>query len=182
MQAESTHLLSGLKRFYSIDQIRSYINGLSEFYENEASRYGDWLGDLLRKAPPVETEAPEKEKKPKLPKGKSKVPKGAPKPTSKGWIKIGSIQVNTNEPTTGSAEVLFEVLEEFKLKHSKAKEALQSLDNLTNISIPENASYLLYVKEGLVERLIVDVQKTKPTKFDFTANFAVIQKAAETSA
>ncbi|MBI2185036.1 MAG: hypothetical protein HYU39_08780 [Thaumarchaeota archaeon] len=173
MQEETFHLASGLKRFYSVDQIRSYIQSLSRCYQGEATRYGDWLGDLLRKT--QQNEADKAADKPSPPKGGSK-------PVSKGWVKMGSMQINTKEPLVASAEVLFDVLDEFKLKLSRAEEALKSLADITNLSVPEDASYILCMKDGLVERLIVDTGTAMPSKFNFTAKFTVLQKREESSA
>ncbi len=159
---------SGLKTFYSKDGMRSYIKALIEYYQHEADRYGESLGKLIR-TPQQEAASP-KDKGAR----KDQKEKGGDKPLSKGWSRMGQMLVNSIDPNVGITEVLFVALEEFKRRVSQTSEALKSLDGIEALGIPEGASYLLYLSDGVPSRLVIDAQKAKPQQFVFSADFQVV--------
>lgn len=160
-------LAFGLKVFYSKEGLRSYIKDLLDYYQREADKYGEWLGDVIRNPQQQGAEAPKEKDIRKNQKGKGKA-------TSKGWAEMGPMLVNTSDPSGGITEVLLAAFEEVKLKLSRTTESLKALEGIENLGVPDRASYTLYLKEGVPDRLIIDTQHTRPEQFSFSADFQVV--------
>jgi hypothetical protein len=80
MKPESgMELITGLIRFYSMEEMRKYIKELLDGYQRELDRASNVIGSLLRD------------------KGK----KGEEIIKSRGWSKVGGIFVNSMEPELG---------------------------------------------------------------------------------
>jgi hypothetical protein len=160
---------TGLIWFYSKDELRRYLKSLVEQYSAQNQKYGDQLGGLLRN---LEAEkaaakgAPQKESKDKQ--------QPAQKTQARGWVKMGSLLVNVSDPAGAMAEVLFVLHEEVKVRLAKASEALKSYEELNSTVIPEAGLYYLQMKSGIPERVVVDLQSTKRTAFNFTADFKLV--------
>ncbi|MCS4537950.1 MAG: hypothetical protein HYY67_03725 [Thaumarchaeota archaeon] len=158
----------GLKTFYSKEALRNYVKELTEHYQREADKYGEWLGKLIRA--PQQQEGSQKDKN----AHKDQKVKGSNKPLSKGWSKMGQMFVNLSDPNVGMTEVLFDVFEEFKLKISKTTEALKSLESIESLGKQEGASYMLYLVDGVPSKLVIDTQNARPQQFIFSADFQVV--------
>jgi hypothetical protein len=160
-------LVSALVKFYSKEDVSRYMKGLIESYQKQIEQHGDKLGSLMRSEP----QAPKQDKK----DGKSdKAADGKGKVSSKGWIKMGSMLFNTSDPRTGSTEVIFQIHEEMKQKLARVAESLKSFEEASASIIPEGAQYLLYLRNGVPERLIVDFQDKRASSFAFQGKFKIV--------
>ena len=158
--------VSGVLRFYSKDELKRYMKGVVEAYQAQNQLYGDQLGGLLRTLEQEKVAA-----KPKDSKDKSQA---YGKNVARGWVKMGTMLVNQSDPNGAMAEVLFQLHEEVKNKLAKSTEALKSFEELNNTTIPEAGMYILEVRNGIPEKIVVDLQSTKKESFNFTADFKLV--------
>lgn len=172
--AEAT--ATGIMKFFSKDEVRRYLKSLVERYTSENQALGDYLGGLLRtleqekaavKARPPE---PSDSKDPKKQKDKGQ----APRTSSRGWVKMGSLLVNISDPTGAMAETLFQLHEDVKARLAKSAEALKSFDELNSQTIPTAGLYFLQLRNGSPERLIADLSAARREVFAFNADFKLV--------
>jgi hypothetical protein len=142
-------MYSGVIRFYSLADLRKYLKELLERYQREFDRSSNVIGSLLR------------------PEGQ----KGMEVIMSKGWAKVGSIFVNIAEPDKGSMEVVFQLVTEMKPRLAKTEEVLKTFESVEQLPIPEEATFLLYLRGGVPERLVVDTTEPKPTPYALAGKF-----------
>jgi hypothetical protein len=170
MSQRRPDLAVGLIKFYSHDEITKYLRELSEHYQKEAEKYGDKLGGMLRTGPGAGTAAKDAKKQDN--KEKKSDPKS--KTGGGGWIKMGSLLLNTSNPESASTEVMYQVHEELKAKLAKTTEALKSFEQNANTLIPQNATIQLYLKNGVPERVIVEAEEKKKATFSFDGKFRIV--------
>ncbi len=160
-------LVSAMVKFYSKEDVSRYIKGLIENYQKQIDLHGDKLGSLLRADPQPAKQDKKDAKSDKLAEGKGRV-------ASKGWIKIGGMLFNTSDPRTGTTEVIFQIHDEMKQKLARVAESLKSFEEASGSIIPEGAVYLLYIRNGVPERLIVDSRERKASTFSFEGRFKIV--------
>jgi hypothetical protein len=151
--------LSGLLRFYSRDELKRFLASLVERYRAEVQEYAERLGSLFR------DDAQAKQ-------GKGEVQRQA----SKGWVRLGPIMINATDPEKARAEVLLQAMEEAKLRLARAQDALRALEDPQLQALPERASYLLYLRQGAPERIVVDAKEGPPPPFSYTAYFRLVEQ------
>jgi len=153
MKPESgMELTTGLIRFYALEDMRKYIKELLDSYQRELDRASNTIGSLLRE------------------KGK----KGEEIIKAKGWTKVGGIFVNSEEPELGSMEIVFQMLNEMKPRVAKTDEVLRSFDLVENLPIEESCTYVLFLRAGVPERIIVDSKVTRPQRYEYEAKMATV--------
>jgi hypothetical protein len=153
MKPESgMELITGLIRFYSFEDMRKYIKLLLDGYQRELDRSSNIIGSLLRD------------------KGK----KGEEIIKAKGWTKVGGIFVNSLEPELGSMEVVFQMMNEMKPRVAKTDEVLRSFDLVENLPVEENATYLLFLRAGVPERIIVDSKVQQSVRYEYAAKLKTV--------
>jgi DNA-binding transcriptional MocR family regulator len=141
-------------------------------YQAQNQRLGDQLGSLLRvleqnkAAPSVQP----KEQKP----SKDSKTQDQQKTLAKGWVKMGSLLVNTADPAGAMAEVLFRLHEEAKSRLGRATDALKSYDELSSTNIPEAGLFYVQVRDGVPERIVVDLKQARRGTFNFSADFQLV--------
>ena len=155
-------------KFGSQAEVMKYMKEVAEFYQKEAEKYGDKLGGMLRTGP---GESPKEEKK--QDKGDKKGDQ-KPKGGSGGWTKMGSLMLNTANSGPAMTEVMYQIHEEFKQKLARTSEAIKSFEVNASTLIPQNASFQLYVRNGVPERLIVEAEEAKKAVFNFDGRFRVV--------
>jgi hypothetical protein len=161
-------LSTGLMKFYSQAEITKYLKEVVEYYQKESEKYGDKLGSMLR--PGQGEPAPREDKKQDKGDKKSDQKKGS----AGGWIKMGSILLNTANTGHATTEVMYQIHEDLKQKLARTSEALKSFEQNANTLIPQNASFQLYVRNGVPERIIVEAEEAKKLVFNFDAKFRVV--------
>ena len=144
-------MYSGVIRFYTLADLRKYLKELLERYQKEFDRSSNVIGSLLR----VEGQ------------------KGMEVIMSKGWAKVGSIFVNISEPEKGSMEVVFQLVTEMKPRLAKTEEVLKTFESVEQLPIPEEATFLLYLRGGVPERLVVDTTEPKPVPYALRGKFTL---------
>ena len=71
-------------------------------------------------------------------------------------------------------EVVFQIVNEMKPRVAKTEEVLKTFENVEGLPIPDNATFLLYLRGGVPERLIVDTIETKPDRFLLNGKFRAV--------
>ena len=179
MSQRRPDLATGLMKFYSQAEITKYLKEVSEYYQKEAEKYGDKLGGMLRTGPGES--APKEEKKQEKQDKQEKGDKGDKKSDQKGkpsggggWIKMGTLMLNTANTGPATTEVMYQIHEDLKLKLARTNEALKSFEQNANTLIPQNAIFQLYVRNGVPERIIVEAEEAKKAVFSFDGRFRVV--------
>lgn len=139
---------SGLVNFDSLADMRRYMGDLLKHYEQEADKYGERIGQLMR----------EKQRTDKGKKGSNII--------QQNWTKVGYVFVNTRDPVTGTLEILLEALEDYKAKAARTYEILRSFDNLEDLDIPKGSTLTLFVKSGVPFRIVTGSAEGKSTGRD----------------
>ena len=147
-----TSVISGVLRFYSLNDVRRYLKELFDSYQREYDKASNIIGSLLR----------------------SDGGKGMEVIMSKGWAKVGALFVNVTDSQKGGMEVVFQIVNEMKPRAAKTEEVLRGFENVEGLPIPDDATFLLYIRGGVPERLIVDTVETRPQKFGFSGKFKTV--------
>jgi hypothetical protein len=167
MSQRRPDLNTGLLKFSTLDEVMKYLKEASEYYQKESEKYGDKLGSALRSGP-GEQAPPKEEKKNDKKVEQKRVGAG-------GWIKMGSLMLSTSNPASASSEVMYQVHEELKSKLTRTNDAIKSLEQNAAALIPQGATFLVYVRNGVPERVIVEAQEgKKKAAFAFDARFRVV--------
>ncbi len=160
---------SSILRFYSRNDAMVYMRALIDYYQQQSQQYGDKLGSLLRNGGQSAAQpAPAKDK------GKDGNNNNKAKGPRKGWARLGTVLVNSTDPSTANAEIMFQVQEEMKLKLARTTEALKSLDLFSEAGIPDGAAFLVYVKNGVPEAFIAGPPDRKTDAFNYAGRFKVV--------
>lgn len=168
MSQRRPDISTGLMRFYSQAEVLKYMKEVAEYYEKESAKYGDKLGGMLRSGP---GEAAKEEKK--QDKGDKKGDQ-KPKGQGGGWIKMGTLLLNTTNSGPAQTEVMYQIHEELKQKLARVNEAIKSFEQNASTLIPQTATFVLYVRNGVPERMIVEAEEAKKTAFAFDGKFRVV--------
>jgi len=153
MKPESgMELITGLMRFYSFEDMRKYIKDLLDAYQRELDRSSNIIGSLLRD------------------KGK----KGEEIIKAKGWSKVGGVFVNSMDPELGSMEVVFQMMNEMKPRVAKTDEVLRAFDLVENLPVEESATYLLFLRAGVPERIIIDSNVQQPPRYEYVSKLKTV--------
>ena len=166
MLRSDIELASGLVKFQSRDQARSYLEAMVEYYKMRSEEYGQQMGGLLRSAPV--SQDPKEEKK------QAKDGKEAGKVLAKGWVRVGSLPVNTSDSAKALGEVTLKIVEEYKMRVAKTTDALKSFGELESINVSSDAVYTLFVNRGVPDALIVSAPERKREVFNLAAKFRAV--------
>ena len=145
-------VVSGILRFYTLEDMRRYIKGLLDTYQREYDRSSNVIGGMLR----------------------DKSRSGQEVIQSKGWTRVGEVVVNSVDPGRGSMEIIFQLLNEMKPRIKLTEDMLKSFDLVENLSIPEDATFVLFLRLGVPERIIIDSTVRRPERFAYTAKFQTV--------
>ena len=140
---------SGVLRFYYLADVRRYLKELMDTYQKDYDKSSNIIGSLLR----------------------TDGGKGMEVIMSKGWAKVGSLFVNVSDSEKGAMEVVFQLVNEMKPRLAKTEEVLKSFDSVEGLPIPDDATFMLYLRGGVPERLIIDSINTRPKKFSYNGRF-----------
>lgn len=152
IQETGTVMYSGVLRFYSLNDVRKYVKELLDRYQRDFDKSSNVIGSLLR------TEGG----------------KGMEVIMSKGWAKVGSMFVNVSDPEKGGMEVAFQLVTEMKPRISKTEEVLKTFESVEGLPIQADSTFLLYLHNGVPERLVVDSTEARPEAFSFKGDFATV--------
>jgi len=156
--------LPGLVKFYSRDEIRAYLRNLVDYYQGQVDSFGERLGTLMRTG----------EERTGDEKRQNKQSEDRSKGVTKGWLRMGTLLVSMGSPVSAMTEVSLQLHEEYKAKLAKTSDALKSFEEQANTVIPENATYHLYLRNGVPERVLVGAQEARRETFGYSAQFQLV--------
>lgn len=152
---EKDSITDGIRTFYSLEELKSFSSNLVKYYETQIDRYNRRLDTLLRQSGSNE--------------GANRLPPVA----SKGWIRVGRILVSISNPAQASTEMLFRLLEDAKAKLDAVKAFLGSLEGVLNVGVKKEHVYLVCLRNGVPERIIIEEQKSSNRIFTFNVRLQV---------
>jgi hypothetical protein len=144
---------TGLLRFYSLADMRKYLKDLLDAYQREFDKTANIAGSMLRS------------------EGKKASMEVI---MSKGWQKVGEFFINIEDFERAQVEISFQIVNEIKPKVSKVESILKEFDQVEQMPLPQDVTFLLYVKSGIPERIIVDQNEKKPEKFQYTGEYITV--------
>jgi hypothetical protein len=124
--------VTGIRRFASVRDLRTFLKQLMDSYQKEYDKVSSLTGDLLREEDME-----------------------ADKARSKGWLKAGNLFANKVDPTRAGLDVMLQVMKEAKPKIASLETSLKAFEQIESLQIPEDAALIIYLREGVPERLIV---------------------------
>ncbi len=145
-------MVSGVIRFYTLSDVRRYLKEQLDTYQREYDKSSNVIGAMLR----------------------SEGQKGMEMIMSKGWAKVGSIFVNMSDPQKAGMEIVFQLVNEMKPRVVKTEEVLKAFESVEGLPIPDDATFLLYLRAGVPERLVVDTNERRPPKYGFNGKFKTV--------
>jgi hypothetical protein len=151
IQETGVNLFSGVVRFYSLAAVRAYLKDLLDKYQKEYDKSSNVIGAMLRSEG-----------------------RGMEVIMSKGWAKVGSMFVNIEEPERGGMEVVFQLVTEMKPRLAKTEEVLRTFETIEALPIPVDATFLLYLRGGVPERLVVDTLDMRPEAYAFKGKYETV--------
>jgi hypothetical protein len=176
-------LLTEIRTFYSLREIREKIEGEISQYKLSFEDYSQWLGSLLRN--------PESAKKQEWTKKTAELQKvlrtggrkGSKKEEKKAgisteWVQFKDVMICADD--FGEAEVLFEVIEELKNKIDRLEKVKNSLVDLERYGLGKELLYIAYIHDGVPERIVFKSKKgvEATEKFEFMANFSIAKQTS----
>jgi hypothetical protein len=87
---------------------------------------------------------------------------------------MGSLLINTANSGPAMTEVMYQVHEDLKQKLARTNEALKSFEVSASTLIPQSATFELFMRNGVPERVIVEAVEAKKTVFNFDGKFKVV--------
>jgi hypothetical protein len=146
---EAVNVASGIVKFSSLEDMEGYVKALCESYQKECDALSEvvatmYRGELDRRADGV---------------------------ASMAWQKVGSLFVNMADPDMGMIEVALQLYSEMKPRLAKTSEVLEKFNLMGELSVPADARFLLYVRNGVPERILVERPGGESEKFNFSATY-----------
>ncbi|MDG6907117.1 MAG: hypothetical protein JRN20_15190 [Nitrososphaerota archaeon] len=138
-------------RFDSLSTLRNYLKRILEQYQEDVDRYGDTSANLMREI--AGTTRPNSLDKSGDEMGNNQFQNRA---TSPPWNKLGPILIATRDPLLGTNELVLQALEESQFKLTQTLRVLRAFDEIETAGIAEKSSLVLYLKNGVPERLVAE--------------------------
>ncbi|MEM3386892.1 MAG: hypothetical protein QXN08_04385 [Nitrososphaerales archaeon] len=156
IKQEKAQVIDGLKTFYEFEELKAFGSDLLRYYEARVEQYSQRLDTMLRQQS----------------NGKGVVNKPQSH-ISSGWIRVGTLVVNMSNPVQATTELLFKLLEDAKAKLDATKSFLESLESVLNIGANKEVNYLLCVRNGVPEKIILEERK-RGKEFNYNVKLQVV--------
>jgi len=121
---------TGVQQFYSARELRLYLKRLLENYERTLDLVHSATSDMIRDEEDAEGQ-------------------------SKGWFKVGNLFANRSDPITAVRDILFQIIRDTRPKVAHLQESLRTFETFTELPLPENSVFLLYLREGVPVRIVI---------------------------
>lgn len=174
-------LLTEIRTFYSLKEIREKIEEETSQYKLLLEDYSQWLGSLLRN--------PESSKNQEWLKKTAELQKvlraggrkGSKKEEKKAgisteWVHFKDVMISADD--LGEAEMLFEAIEELKNKIDMLEKAKNSLIDLERYGLGKDLLYIAYIHDGVPEKIVFKPKKgfESAEKFEFAVDFSIAEQ------
>lgn len=182
-------LVTEIMETRSLQELVTIVEHETSRYQSKKDEYSERLGNFLRdseekhgseewfkrislgeKLPKDRGKPKKKEKK----KGDKKKKKGKKGEEPEEWIPFQSMLISSS--IQGEAELMFETIEALTTKIEELKEARTSLEELRNIGLGDEVSYMMFIREGIPKRIVVKPAAADDVlKFTFNKGFSVVR-------
>jgi glutamate mutase epsilon subunit len=179
------NLATEIRSFYSLKELSEIIDEQVKQYENLMDEYSQWLGSFLRDSETtngdqewlkklsalqktlkidkksIEKNVKEKGKKPSLP--------------SNVWFTFKDLMLCTSKQ--GEAEILFEAIEDIKIKIGKLVKVKDSIEDLKKFGLGKDILYIAYVHDGIPEKIVLRYKGEDEIseRFQYISEFSVAE-------
>ena len=144
-------MVSGMVWFSSLPDVKNYIQGLLDMYRSENEKATEFVAAMYR----------------------ALAEEGAHTKSANTWAKVGSMLVNSEDPERGKMEAALQLLTDMKPLVSRTEEALSQFMHLEDIASSPDAAFVLCLRYGLPERLIVEAN-SRTEKFSLTDEYVTV--------
>ena len=121
---------TGVQQFYSARELRLYLKRLLDSYERTLDLVHSATSDMIRGSDEEEGQ-------------------------SKGWFKVGNLFANRSDPITAVRDILFQIIRDTRPKVAHLQESLRTFDTFSELPVPDNSVFLLYLREGVPVRIVI---------------------------
>lgn len=146
------YAVSGVLRFESMTALREYISALLDVYSTEYARTTEVIASLYR----------------------SMGENASHGVAIDSWERVGELFVDAKSMEKGQIDVALQLLNDLKPKLSKVEEIVNNSRRLEELPVPVSSTFLLYMRNGTPERVIVDHGETRAEKFAFTDEYELV--------
>ena len=151
-----------------------YSERLGNFLRDSEEKHGseEWFKriSLGEKIPKDRGKPKKKEKK----KGGKKKKKGKKGEEPEEWIPFQSMLISSS--IQGEAEIMFEAIEAITTKIEELEEAKTSLEELRNVGLGDEVSYMMLIREGVPKKIVIKPAGADDVlKFTFSKGFTVVR-------
>ena len=144
-------MVSGMVWFASLADVKAYIQGLLDMYRSENEKATEFVAAMYR----------------------ALAEQGSRVTNANSWAKIGSILVNSEDPDRGKMEAALQLLTDMKPLVARTEEALTNFTRLEDVPTQPDSAFVLCLRYGLPERLIVEANATTE-KFSLTDEYLAV--------
>lgn len=144
-------MVSGMVWFSSLADVKAYIQGLLDMYRFENEKATEFVAAMYR----------------------ALAEQGSHAKNANSWTKVGSILVNSDDPDRGKMEAALQLLTDMKPLVARTEEALTNFTRLEDISARPDSAFVLCLRYGLPERLIVE-ENARTEKFSLTDEYVTV--------
>jgi len=167
-----------IRTFYSAREIREAVEAEINQYKILLEDYSQWLGTLLRN--PEASKNQEWTKRvsdlQKILKSGGRKGERKEKAATTEWVRFKDLLLCSDD--FGEVEIIFEAVEELKIKLDKLEKVKASLMELERYGLGKNMVYVTFIRDGIPEKIAVKPKKGPEgeEKFKFAANFSVVKQ------
>ena len=142
--------VTGVIRFEKLSDLEDYVRAMLTIYKEEYEKASDFIGTSYRATG-------------------ERAPIGL---STESWDMVGTLFVNSKSFERGQMDVAMQLLNDLKPRITKTEEVVNGFNVLETLQIPLTSSYLLYMRNGTPERLIVDPNITPDEdRYSFTEKY-----------
>jgi len=144
-------MVSGMVWFSSLADVKIYIQGLLDMYRSENEKATEFVAAMYRNL----------------------AEQGSHSKNANTWAKVGSLLVNSEDPERGKMEAALQLLTDMKPLVQRTEDALANFVRLEDVSNVPDCSFVLCLRYGLPERLILE-SNAGTEKFTLTDEYMAI--------
>lgn len=144
--------VSGVLRFRTILELKEYVKGLLDVYKKEYERTTEAIGSMYRVLG-------------------ERVSEGS---AMGSWSRVGALYVDSTDVEKGEMEVALQVVVDLKPRLEKTEEIVDGFPQLDDMPAAAESEFLLYLRNGAPERLIVDSRNRREGQVSFSEEYELV--------
>ena len=170
----------------SIQELREMVDKEISHYQSLSEMYSVQLGEILRASVDEHSEEewykklqlgdklPKAREKPEKKEKKGGKGKKGGKKASSDWALFKDVHIATG--VKGKALLMFEAVEIIKSKLEELQATKSSLEELRNIGLGEDVSYLALVQDGTPRKIVIKpIEADNLGKFSFNRLYSIVK-------